>query len=141
MNNAKQGERVRTEVRTSDAAAPSGAYSQGIVAGEFLFVSGQGPFDANGALVGTTFEEQATATLANISAIAQAAGGRIEDAVKIGAYLRDQGDFPTWDAVCSRTFARPFPARTTTECNLIGFDIEIDAVIWLPPTTAEGTDR
>jgi 2-iminobutanoate/2-iminopropanoate deaminase len=132
---------VRTEVRTSDAASPSGTYSQGIVAGEFLFVSGQGPFDVNGELVGTTFEEQATATLANISAIATAAGGRIEDAVKIGAYLRDQTDFPVWDAVCSRTFARPFPTRTTIECNLIGFDIEIDAVIWLPSATSEGIDR
>jgi enamine deaminase RidA (YjgF/YER057c/UK114 family) len=111
------------------------------VAGEFLFVSGQGPFDATGALVGTTFEEQAVATLANISAIAQAAGGRIEDAVKIGAFLRDQQDFPVWDAVCARTFAQPYPARTTTECNLIGFDIEIDAVIWLPTTTSEGIDR
>ncbi len=132
---------MRTEVRTSDAASPSGTYSQGILAGELLFVSGQGPFDANGDLVGTTFEEQARATLANISAIAKAAGGRIEDAVKIGAYLRDQSDFPVWDAVCAETFARPFPARTTIECNLIGFDIEIDAIIWVPTRAAEGTDR
>lgn len=132
---------MRTEVRTNDAAAPGGTYSQGIVVGEFLFVSGQGPFDASGQIVGTTFEEQAKATLANISAIARAAGGRIEDAVKIGAYLRDQSDFPVWDAVCSETFARPFPARTTIECNLIGFDIEIDAVIWVPAASSEGTDR
>ena len=132
---------MRTEVRTSDAAAPGGTYSQGILAGEFLYVSGQGPFDTNGEIVGTTFEEQAKATLANISAIAQAAGGRIEDAVKIGAYLRDQGDFPVWDALCAQTFVRPFPARTTIECNLIGFDIEIDAVIWVPKATSEGIDR
>jgi 2-iminobutanoate/2-iminopropanoate deaminase len=129
---------VRTEVHTTDAAQPGGTYSQGIVAGEFLFVSGQGPFDATGALVGETFEEQAIATLANISVIAQAAGGRIEDAVKIGAYLRDQADFSVWDAVCAQTFARPFPARTTVENNLIGFDIEVDAIIWLPSHSSEG---
>jgi 2-iminobutanoate/2-iminopropanoate deaminase len=132
---------VRTEVHTDGAAQPGGTYSQGIVAGEFLFVSGQGPFDATGAVVGETFEEQAIATLANISAIAQAAGGRIEDAVKIGAYLHDQDDFPVWDAVCAKTFARPFPARTTTETNLIGFDIEVDAIIWLPNHASEGTVR
>ncbi len=132
---------MRTEVRTSDAAAPGGTYSQGILAGGFLYVSGQGPFDTNGEIVGATFEEQAKATLANISAIAQAAGGRIEDAVKIGAYLRDQSDFPVWDAVCSETFTRPFPARTTVECNLIGFDIEIDAIIWVPEPASEGSDR
>jgi 2-iminobutanoate/2-iminopropanoate deaminase len=130
---------VRTEVHTSDAAQPGGTYSQGIVAGDFLFVSGQGPFDATGALVGETFEEQAIATLANISAVAKAAGGRIEDAVKIGAYLRDQADFPVWDAVCAKTFTRPFPTRTTVENNLIGFDIEIDAIIWLPRNRSEGT--
>jgi enamine deaminase RidA (YjgF/YER057c/UK114 family) len=109
------------------------------VAGDFLFVSGQGPFDATGALVGETFEEQAIATLANISAIAKAAGGRIEDAVKIGAYLRDQADFPVWDAVCAKTFVRPFPTRTTVENNLVGFDIEIDAIIWLSHSGPEGT--
>lgn len=132
---------MRTEVHTDAAAQPGGIYSQGIVAGEFLFVSGQGPFDPSGALVGETFAEQAVAVLANIRAIAEAAGGRIEDAVRIGAYLRDQDDFPAWDEICAQTFVRPFPTRTTVGSPLIGFDIEIDAIIWLRNSTQESGSR
>jgi enamine deaminase RidA (YjgF/YER057c/UK114 family) len=122
---------MRTHVHTPHAAQPGGIYSQGIVAGGFLFVSGQGPYDPEGAIVGSTFAEQARATLANIRTIAEAAGGRIEDAVRIGCYLRDQADFPEWDRICAETFTRPYPSRTTIETPLEGFDIEIDAVIWL----------
>ncbi len=122
---------MRSEVRTPAAAQPGGAYSQGIVAGGFLFVSGQGPFDANGALVGQSLADQARATFANIRTIAEAAGGRLEDAVRIDAYLSDMDDFPVWDAVCAETFAKPYPTRTTVGSPLVGYDVEINAIIWL----------
>jgi 2-iminobutanoate/2-iminopropanoate deaminase len=130
---------LRTEISTSTAAQPGGTYSQGIVAGGFLFVSGQGPFDAAGAQVEGSFEDQATAVLANIQAIAQAAGTDLRNAVKIGAYLRDLDDFPAWDAVCAQTFTRPFPTRTTVESALVGFDVEVDAIIWLGTAGAESS--
>lgn len=122
---------MRSEVRTPAAAQPGGAYSQGIVAGGFLFVSGQGPFDADGALVGESLADQARATFANIRAIAAAAGARLEDAVRIDAYLSDMDDFVEWDAVCAETFTKPYPARTTVGAPLVGYDVEINAIIRL----------
>lgn len=122
---------MRSEIRTPASAQPGGAYSQGIVAGGFLFVSGQGPFDASGALVGESLADQARATLANIRAIADAAGARLEDAVRIDVYLSDMDDFAEWDAVCAETFTTPYPTRTTVGSPLVGYGIEINAIIRL----------
>ena len=56
---------ARREVRTDDAPAPSGSYSQGIVAGDYLYLSGQGPFDRHGNLVDDSFAAQVRQVLAN----------------------------------------------------------------------------
>jgi 2-iminobutanoate/2-iminopropanoate deaminase len=116
---------------SSEAPPPSGGYSQGIVAGGFLFCSGQGPYDATGARVGTTVAEQVAQVLANLDAVARAAGGRLQDAVRVGMYLSEMAHFDEMDAEYRRFFADPMPARTTIQSDLVGFDVEGDAVVWL----------
>lgn len=121
----------RIPVLSQEAPAPSGGYSQGIVAGGFLFLSGQGPYDAAGERVGTTIAEQVRQVLANLDAVARAAGGSLNDAVRVGMYISDMAHFDEMDAEYRGFFSDPMPARTTIQSNLAGFDVEGDAVVRL----------
>lgn len=119
------------EVTASDAPAPSGGYSQGITAGSLLFLSGQGPFDPAGELVGPSIEAQVRQVFANLDAVARAAGATLQDAVRVGVYLSDLEHFDEMDRVYREIFAEPRPARTTIQTALVGFDVEADAVVLL----------
>lgn len=121
----------RRPVLTNDAPAPSGGYSQGIVAGSVLYLAGQGPYDASGARVGETVADQVRQVLANLDAVARAAGGSLQDAVRVGMYISDMTHFDEMDAEYRRFFSQPMPARTTIQSDLAGFDVEGDAVVWL----------
>jgi len=121
----------RTQILSSDAPAPSGGYSQAIRAGDFLFLAGQGPFDAAGERVGETVAEQVERVLGNLDAVARAAGGSLQAAVRVGMYLSDLAHFDEMDAAYRTFFTDPMPARTTIQSDLIGFDVEADAVVWL----------
>lgn len=120
-------------VSANGAPAPSGGYSQGIIAGGFLYLAGQGPFDSAGEIVGVcSIEAQVRQVFRNLAAVAEAAGATLHDAVRVGAYLSDMGHFETFDRVYRELFVDPMPARTTIQTDLGGaFDVEADAVIWL----------
>ena len=124
----------RSEIVTEAAPRGTGAYSQALRAGDFVFVSGQGPLDpATLEVVGTTIEEQTERTLANLAAIAGAAGGTLRDVVKVSAFLSSIDLFPGFNATYERIFdTLPRPARTTTGAELRGILVEIDAVLHLP---------
>jgi 2-iminobutanoate/2-iminopropanoate deaminase len=124
----------RDEIVTDAAPRGTGAYSQAIRAGDFVFISGQGPLDpATLEVLGTTVEEQTEQTLRNLRAIAEAAGGSLADVVKISAFLSSIDLFPGFNATYERIFdTLPRPARTTTGAELRGILVEIDAVLHLP---------
>ena len=121
----------KEKLETSDAPAASGSYSQGIVAGDHLFLSGQGPFDPDGNLVDESFDAEVRQVLANLAAVAAEAGKTLADAVRVGVYLHDMAMFDEMDAIYRETFPEPRPARTTIETPLAGFGIEVDAIIYL----------
>ena len=122
---------TRKPVLSEEAPQPSGGYSQGIVAGGFLYLAGQGPFDAAGVRVGATIAEQVRQVLENLDAVARAAGGSLQNAVRVGMFISDMAHFDEMDAEYRRFFAEPMPARTTIQSDLVGFDVEGDAVVWL----------
>jgi reactive intermediate/imine deaminase len=122
---------TRTPVLSQDAPQPSGGYSQGIVAGGFLYLAGQGPFDASGNRAATTIAEQVRQVLENLDAVARAAGGSLQNAVRCGMYISNMAHFDEMDAEYRRFFSDPMPARTTIQSDLVGFDVEGDAVVWL----------
>jgi 2-iminobutanoate/2-iminopropanoate deaminase len=125
----------RRAITTTGGASPSGAYSQAIDAGDFVYASGQGPLDPKtGAVLGTTIEEQVAATFRNIAAILAAAALSLDDVVKVTAYLSDIALFERYDAVYRTMFAPPFPARTTVGAQLHGILVEIDVVARRPAT-------
>jgi reactive intermediate/imine deaminase len=121
----------REPILSGQAPAPSGGYSQAIRAGGFLFCSGQGPYDAAGNRVGATIGEQVRQVLANLEAVAQAAGGSLAAAVRVGMYISDMKHFDEMDGAYRAAFSEPRPARTTIQSDLVGFDVEGDAIIWL----------
>jgi 2-iminobutanoate/2-iminopropanoate deaminase len=121
---------TREAIRTADAPAPGGSYSQAIRWGELLFISGQTPRDLDRGDVGGSFSAQADQVYANLRAVAEAAGASIADALRVTVYLRDLGDFGEADAAFARAFPEPRPARTTVGAQL-PVSIEIDAVFGL----------
>ena len=116
-----------------------GPYSQGIIAGDFVYVSGQGPLDPQtGDIVGSTIEEQTELTLANIQNILEAAGCTMEDVVKINVFLASLKDFERFNSVYVQFFNQPMPARTCVEAGLGNIMVEIDAIALLPVKERNG---
>jgi reactive intermediate/imine deaminase len=122
---------TKEQIRSPDAPPPGGVYSQAIRAGNLVFLAGQGPFRPDGEKVDGGFEAQARQTLQNLVAVATAAGGSLAHAVRVGVFLRDMGNFPAMNEIYREFFPQPYPARTTIQSDLPGFEIEIDAVLWL----------
>ncbi|MBB4664067.1 RidA family protein [Conexibacter arvalis] len=111
------------------APGPAGPYSSAIVSGGFLFLAGQAAITPEGAIVRGTIEEQTEMTLANLAAVAEAAGADLRDAVKVTVYLTDIALWARMNTVYARWFDDPKPVRTVVACELNGFDVEIDAIV------------
>ncbi|WP_045746699.1 RidA family protein [Actinoplanes rectilineatus] len=120
---------------TTDTAAPAGGpYSHAVVAGDTIYLAGAIPALPDGTRVTGTFAEQAHAAFKNLAAVAEAAGSSLDDAVKIGVYLRDFADFPEMNKIYAEYITgTDLPVRTTIPVALVGFDIEIDAVLYTGP--------
>jgi 2-iminobutanoate/2-iminopropanoate deaminase len=122
----------KQQITTKSGASPIGAYSQGLRAGDFIFVSGQGPLDpATGQIVGDTVEEQTARVLENIKAILEAGGASMADVVKVTAHLSDLSLFERYNKVYATYFPDPKPTRTTVGSQLLGILVEIDAIAYV----------
>jgi 2-iminobutanoate/2-iminopropanoate deaminase len=119
-------------ITTTSGAQPIGAYSQGLCAGDFIFVSGQGPLDPRtGEVIGDTIEEQTARVLENIKAILAAGGASMSDVVKVTAHLSDLALFERYNKVYATYFPDPKPTRTTVGSQLLGILVEIDAIAYV----------
>lgn len=110
-----------------------GPYSPAILAGDFLFISGQIPVDESGELVRGGIEEQAARCMENLRAVLTAAGASFSDLVKVTIYLADMGDFQAVNQVYSRYFELEPPARACIQVAALpkGARIEIEAIAYL----------
>ncbi|MCX8188759.1 MAG: RidA family protein [Nitrososphaeria archaeon] len=117
-------------IRTERAPTPIGPYSQAIKAGNFLFISGQGPIDPKtGKKIVGDIKEQTRQVLENIKNILEAAGLTLENVVKVNVYLKDMNDFPKMNEVYKEYFKTNPPARTTVQAiPPADIDVEIDAI-------------
>jgi 2-iminobutanoate/2-iminopropanoate deaminase len=121
-------------IHTDRAPAPVGPYSQAILAGGWLFISGQIPIDpATGKMVEGSFEDKVRRVLENIKAIVEAAGGSLKDIVKVTVYLRDIGRFDEFNRIYSEYFKEEPPARVVVEVSNLpkGADLEVEAIAYL----------
>jgi 2-iminobutanoate/2-iminopropanoate deaminase len=119
---------------TTQAPAAIGPYSQGIVAGNLLFISGQLPLDpGTGALAEGSIERRTHQCLKNLKAIAEAAGTSLGRAVKVTVFLTDMENFARVNQVYAQYFDRNPPARSAVQVAALpkNADIEIEAIISL----------
>jgi 2-iminobutanoate/2-iminopropanoate deaminase len=117
------------------ATAPRGPYSPAVRAGDFIFVSGQGPVDpATNQLSYGDIAHEARLTLGNIARILEGCGASMADVVKCGVFLADGRDFAAMNAVYAEFFGDQKPARTTVEAKFADprMKVEIDCVAYQP---------
>ena len=122
----------REIINTANAPAAIGPYSQAVKAGNTVYFSGQIPLDpATGEIVAGGVEAQARRAFDNLKAVAEAAGGSLDQMVRLGLYLTDLGEFAKVNAVMQEYFTAPFPARSTIEVAGLpkGAAFEVDAVM------------
>jgi 2-iminobutanoate/2-iminopropanoate deaminase len=123
---------MKKQVTTERAAKPGGPYSQAIVAGDYVFVAGQGPITPDGRVVRGTIAEQTRLTLENIREILKAAGSGLEDVVRVSVHLSElnEENFRQFNEVYKEYFRDPLPARITVGSQLLGIDVEIEAIAY-----------
>lgn len=121
-------------IRTDSAPAAIGPYSQAVAVDDWLWVSGQIPIDpSTGAMVTGDIEAATRRVLDNLSAVVQAAGGTLDQVVRVTIYLTDLARFQTVNAIYAEYFSESPPARVCVEVSGLpkGAEVEMDAVVRL----------
>lgn len=124
----------RSIVDTKKAPGAVGPYSQGVIAGNLVFVSGQLGLDpVTGELKGS-LQEQTTQSLLNLTAILEEAGTSLKNVVKTTVFLKDMNDFAAMNAIYQEFFNESFPARSAIEISQLPKQglVEIEAVAVIP---------
>ncbi len=121
-------------IHTSAAPAAVGPYSQAVTApaGKIVFLSGQiGLVPATGVMVSDQFEAQVRQSFANMQAVIEAAGGRLENIVKLTLFLTDLKQFSVVNNVMAELIPEPFPARSTVGVRSLPKDaqFEVEAIV------------
>jgi len=121
---------MKKAIKTDQAPKAIGPYSQGIMAGGFIFVSGQIPLDpVKGEIVGQTIEEQAHQVFKNLRAILQAAGSSLNEVVKATVFLADMNDFSRMNEVYAQYFSEPYPARAAFQVARLPREAKIEVEV------------
>jgi reactive intermediate/imine deaminase len=121
-------------IKTQNAPAAIGTYSQAVRAGDVVYLSGQIALDpASGQLVGGDVRAQITRVFDNLAAVAKAARGSLADVVKLNVYLTDLENFPVVNEIMAQYFKEPFPARAAVGVAALprAAAVEMDAVMVL----------
>ena len=122
----------RAVIATQKAPQAIGTYSQGIKVGNTVWISGQialDPVSMN--MVQGDIYVEAEQVLSNLRAIAEASGGKLDNAVKINISLTDLSDFDAVNNIMSRHFEEPYPARACVQVSALpkGARIEVEAIL------------
>lgn len=124
----------KTIIQTTNAPSAIGTYSQAVRHGDLVFLSGQIPLDPETMeLVEGGFEDRARQVFNNLKAVVVAAGGSMEQVLKVNIFLTDLSNFATVNSVMADFFDQPYPARAAIGVASLpkGTDIEAEAVLGL----------
>lgn len=126
---------AKTIISTPDAPQAIGTYSQAVRAGNTVYLSGQIPLlPETMQLVEGDIAEQVRQVFRNLAAVAKAAGGTLDDCVKVHVFLTDLAYFPVVNQVMAEFFHEPYPARAAIGVAALprGAQVEMDAIMVLP---------
>jgi reactive intermediate/imine deaminase len=121
-------------ISTSQAPAAIGTYSQAARQGNITYLSGQIPLDPTSMeMVDGDIEAQIHRVFMNLRAVCEAAGGTLNDILKLNVFLTDMADFPAVNAIMSEYFTEPYPARAAVGVAALPRDaqVEMDAILGL----------
>lgn len=127
-------ENKKTIIQTNDAPAAIGAYSQATRVGGLVFISGQIPLDPKtGEVVSGDADVHIRRVFDNLAAVCAAAGGGLDDIVKLTVYLTDLSMFAQVNAVMAEYFSQPYPARAAVGVAELpkGVGVEVEGVLSL----------
>ena len=113
-------------IKTLEAPAAIGPYSQAIKANGFLFVSGQIPLTPNGELAGDDIKAQTKQVLKNLKAILKEADLSLKDTVKTTIFLKSMDDFSIVNEIYAQAFGEHKPARSTIEISKLPKDVLVE---------------
>jgi 2-iminobutanoate/2-iminopropanoate deaminase len=114
-------------VKTGKAPSPIGPYSQAVIAGDYIFASGQTPLNPEtGELIDGDIGEQTAQALRNLSAVLEAAGSNLGQVLKTTVYLADMNDFAAMNEAYARFFTHEPPARTTIQAARLPRDARVE---------------
>ncbi len=123
---------AKKAIHTDAAPAAIGTYSQAVRSGNLVFLSGQIPLlPETMEVVDGDFEARARQVFKNLQAVAESAGGSLNDIVKVTIFLTDLSNFATVNSVMESFFEQPFPARAAVGVASLpkGVDVEADAIL------------
>lgn len=124
----------KNPIASDNAPSAIGTYSQAIRSGDLVFMSGQIPLvPATMEIVEGDFAARARQVFDNLRAVAEAAGGNLDQVVKLTIYLTDLGNFATVNSVMEEYFTAPYPARAALGVASLpkGVDVEAEAILAL----------
>ncbi|QIV96317.1 2-iminobutanoate/2-iminopropanoate deaminase [Allofrancisella inopinata] len=121
------------KINTVNAPQAIGAYEQAIVAGDFIYTSGQIGLKPDGNLIGESIKEQTIQVMENLKAVLEAAGSCLDKLVKVTIFIKDMDEFSVINEIYSSFFGDNYPARSCVEVSRLPKDvrIEIEAVAML----------
>ena len=122
-------------ISTDKAPKAIGTYSQAVRHQGLVFLSGQIPLDpVSMEVVPGGIENQVTRVFENLSAVCKAAGGSLDDIVKLTVFLTNMSDFPQVNTIMGQYFTKPYPARAAVQVAALpkGVNVEMDAILASP---------
>jgi reactive intermediate/imine deaminase len=125
---------TKQAIHTESAPAAIGTYSQAVQSGNIVFLSGQIPLvPGTMELVAGDFDTRARQVFNNLAAVASAAGGDLNNVVKVTIFLTDLDNFAAVNSIMEEFFEKPFPARAAVGVASLpkGADVEADAILAL----------
>ena len=131
---------MRQIISTPLAPAAIGTYSQAVRVGDTVYLSGQIPLDPATMQLVEGFENQVRRVFDNLKAVCNAAGGSLNELVKVNVFLIDLGNFAKVNEIMATYFDQPYPARAAVGVSALprGALVEIEGVMVLSPSSQSG---
>jgi 2-iminobutanoate/2-iminopropanoate deaminase len=125
--NYKEATMSKTIIYSSDAPEPIGPYSQAVLHGNMLFLSGQIAIErASGKIISDSIESETKQVMLNIAGILRSAGMDFSNVVKCSIFLKDMNNFPRVNEVYGSYFTETPPARETVEVSRLPKDVNVE---------------